>query len=116
MSTRQAKSNNERRQFWQMVIGQRIAYRKKLNAERYTLNANTIGNVWEWCQDWYGDDYYASSPSTDPTGASSGTSRVLRSGSWNHARGAYRSAYRTRHNPTGANYQVGFRVVRLSAR
>ena len=30
------------------------------------------GNVWEWCQDWYGDRYYASSPKDNPQGASSG--------------------------------------------
>jgi formylglycine-generating enzyme required for sulfatase activity len=40
------------------------------------------GNVWEWCQDWYGKDYYGNSPKTDPTGPSSGSYRVYRGGSW----------------------------------
>lgn len=40
------------------------------------------GNVWEWCQDWYGSDYYASSPSADPKGPTSGDHRVMRGGCW----------------------------------
>ncbi len=41
-----------------------------------------LGNVWEWCWDWYDDGYYGRSPSRDPRGPESGTSRVLRGGSW----------------------------------
>ncbi|MCK4665059.1 MAG: formylglycine-generating enzyme family protein [Bacteroidales bacterium] len=40
------------------------------------------GNVWEWCSDWYDNDYYSSSPENNPQGASSGSFRVRRGGSW----------------------------------
>ena len=40
------------------------------------------GNVREWCNDWYGKDYYKNSPQTNPTGPSKGGYRVLRDGSW----------------------------------
>ena len=41
------------------------------------------GNVWEWCNDWYDDNYYRNSPQTNPTGPSKGESRVLRGDCWN---------------------------------
>ena len=40
------------------------------------------GNVYEWCSDWYDENYYSSSPSRNPQGPSSGSYRVLRGGSW----------------------------------
>lgn len=40
------------------------------------------GNVWEWCSDWYDDNYYKKSPSSNPQGPSKGYGRVIRGGSW----------------------------------
>jgi len=70
------------------------------------------GNVWEWVQDWYDDDYYASSPSTDPRGPSSGSDRVLRGGSWyNYPRFA-RVANRASNVPGYRNHVLGLRLAR----
>lgn len=69
------------------------------------------GNVWEWCNDWYGADYYSSSPGTDPTGPASGSDRVDRGGSWFIMESHLRSAIRARDGPVNGSYDYGFRCV-----
>jgi formylglycine-generating enzyme required for sulfatase activity len=68
------------------------------------------GNVSEWCWDWYGG--YSMADQTDPTGAASGSTRVLRGGSWTGGAQGLRSAYRFRIIPWIRVSSYGFRVVR----
>ena len=70
------------------------------------------GNVSEWCQDWYDSDYYARSPSDDPSGPPAGTGRVLRGGSWSYSAIKARSAYRNNVDPSYRNPYHGFRLAR----
>ncbi len=67
------------------------------------------GNVWEWCQDWFGN--YPTNSVTDPTGATNGTSRVFRGGSLNATGRLCRSANRNDANPSTVVDTIGFRVV-----
>jgi len=69
------------------------------------------GNVFEWCNDWYGSSYYSSSPGSDPAGATTGTNRVLRGGGWINYANYCRVANRFNYNPALRSYRNGFRLV-----
>jgi formylglycine-generating enzyme required for sulfatase activity len=73
---------------------------------------DVLGNVWEWTQDWYHEEYYAHSPLHDPHGPASGAYRVVRGGSWDCDAGDCRSASRNIEHPDKHTNVIGFRLVR----
>ncbi len=70
-----------------------------------------LGNVWEWVSDWYDQNYYQNSPSSDPSGPTTGQERVLRGGSWLDVPRLVRVSYRFRYFPGGREINFGFRCV-----
>jgi formylglycine-generating enzyme len=72
------------------------------------------GNVCEWCSDWFGEDYYKASPSKNPAGPLSGTSRVIRGGAWYDycTFSGLRCTLRCSRYPTTREDDLGFRCVK----
>lgn len=69
------------------------------------------GNVQEWCQDWYNDDYYGNSPVDNPQGTESGSDRANRGGNWCYNARNCRSSNRNYRNPDGKYNYLGLRLV-----
>jgi formylglycine-generating enzyme required for sulfatase activity len=99
---------------WYLTTGSSM-YKHKVGL----LPANTWGlydmhgNVFEWCWDWYDENYYSNSPANNPMGPSSGTYRIMRGGSHRtFNEGVIRSAFRAYDNEYLRWSDKGFRLVR----
>jgi formylglycine-generating enzyme required for sulfatase activity len=71
------------------------------------------GNVYEWCNDWYDNNYYKNSPERNPRGPSTGSNRVLRGGSWYSDFNQIRIGFRSNSEPPdGVDPDRGFRCAK----
>ncbi len=83
--------------------------RKRANAWGFY---DMLGNVWEWCGDWYAEKYDAASPASDPPGPASGSRRAIRGGAWYYDQRASRPADRWCFSAVKDRFSaLGFRVA-----
>ncbi len=91
--------------------GSPTSYQTTNGANGYGLY-DMAGNVFEWCNDWYGSTYYSSSPYNNPHGPISGTHRVVRGGWWGDMAAYFcRVAYRNNLTPAYRSGSGGFRCA-----
>jgi formylglycine-generating enzyme required for sulfatase activity len=73
---------------------------------------DAAGNVWEWCYDWWDNNYYTVSPGQNPTGPETGEFKVIRGGSWFYTSNGARTAHRMYFRPGGISEAIGFRCAK----
>jgi len=71
-----------------------------------------LGNVWEWCSDYYDPNYYQDERAKNPTGPTNGTTRVIRGGAWNSDAKEVRPTNRHFFDPAKGDCGVGFRLAK----
>ena len=91
------------------------SYGLAIDVGGYPPGANGLydmaGNVWEWVNDWYQEDYYRVSPTDNPQGPASGDYRVLRGGAYHDLDLGVRAAARNHYGPYYWGGDLGFRLA-----
>ncbi len=115
------RAGTDTQYFWGEDVDEDYAWCNK-NSERQTRKVGETkpnewdlydmsGNVYEWCMDWYGKDYYERSKGVNPQGPKSGKRRIARGGSWIRSARHMRSSARAHFVPSYKTSSIGFRVV-----